>query len=211
MTRLTSLLVLSVALGSGPVLAGPEMSKDYVLSIIKDAKPELDECGRSLKSEVVKTHFVIDTSGDVGDVKIDGKHAKDSVGSCLRAKLTSLKFGPSLKAMPVNMPLKLGEGGPTPPPADDAKVAEKSGGKKLDNKEMGDLLKVLQSNMGSCGAATTVQSSFTIQPNGQVRQVKIDGEHADDNVGKCVKTKLGRARFPAVGAKEEVTHEFKLD
>ena len=205
MTRLTLILMLSLA---GAAHAGPELTRAYILSIVKDAKPDVEECGRSLKSETLKTRFVIDASGDVRDVKIDGKHAKDAVGACVKQKLMAMRFGPSLKSMPVSIPWKLGENGPTPPPSDDDKVA--AGGKKLDKKEVGDLMKVLQSNMGSCGTGV-VDTHFTITADGLVRQVKLEGDHSEDQTGKCVAGKLTRARFPATGAVTSVTHSFRLE
>ncbi|HEY4220889.1 MAG TPA: hypothetical protein VGO62_06090, partial [Myxococcota bacterium] len=87
MMRLT---LLALVMTSAPAFAGPELTKAYILSILKDAKPDLDECGKDLKGDVVKTHFVIATSGDVTDIKLDGKHAKDAVGICVKAKIASL-------------------------------------------------------------------------------------------------------------------------
>ncbi|HEY4222287.1 MAG TPA: hypothetical protein VGO62_13115, partial [Myxococcota bacterium] len=84
------------------------------------------------------------------------------------------------------------------------------GGQKLEKGEVADLLKVLQSNMSSCGSGT-VQSKFTIQPNGQVRQIKIEGDHADDQIGKCVTHKLAGARFPTTPSATPIAYGFKLD
>src|SRR5690348_12081312 len=67
MTRLTTLTLLVVLGSSSAAFAGPELTKAYILSILKDAKPDLDSCGAGLHGDVVKTHFVIETSGDVGD------------------------------------------------------------------------------------------------------------------------------------------------
>ncbi len=205
--RLTPLLLVAVAFGSTPVLAGPELTRAYILSIVKDNKPDIEACGRSLHDEVVKTHFVIDTQGSVEHVKVAGKHRRDAVGTCLRRQLSAMRFGPSLTATPVTFPFRLGD--------KKARQAERllrseKGGKRLDANEVHDLLKLLQTNMSSCGSGT-VDTHFDILPSGLVRNIEMSGDHADDKVGKCVRTKLVRARFPHAKAATPVTHAFQLD
>jgi len=226
MTRLTLIPLVAIALSSPRVLAGPELTKAYILSIVKDAKPDIDTCGASLTAETtVKTHFTIDPSGEVVDVKVSGKHAKDQVGACLKQKLAALRFGPSLKAMPVGFPFKLGgaaSGAGSSAADDDGATHEKMSTEtatapptkkeaaKAANKEVAELLKQLQTMMSVCGTGT-VSAKFNILETGLVRNVMIDGAHADDQVGQCVSTKLTRARFPASKTVTPVQHTFRLE
>ena len=188
MTRITPILLLFACASA---LAGPELSKADVLAVVQEGMPDIQMCGSNDK---VLVHWLIDTSGSVRNVKLDGKHAGDAVGRCVKRRVAELRFGPSLKEVPVTFPFKLGT----------------NNGKSLPQKDVTALLKTFQGDLGPCGVGV-VTAKFTVQPSGVLRGIRVEGEHKDDSVGQCVAGKLARIRFPTATAPTPVTFPFRIE
>lgn len=71
-------------------------------------------------------------------------------------------------------------------------------GPELKKSEVKRLIEEATPDIVSCGAdlpAETIVARFTIQPEGGVGLVRIDGRHSDDDVGRCMKRRIGAVRF----------------
>ncbi|OGQ14496.1 MAG: hypothetical protein A2138_26990 [Deltaproteobacteria bacterium RBG_16_71_12] len=198
------LTLILLATACFPALAGPALTKARVLEIIKDAEPVIAGCGRMLAApETVDVRFVIDVEGGVHLVKVQGKHADDAIGRCLVKEVGALRFSHGLKPTPVRYPFKLGGRVAKNEPAPTTKPSG-----RLTQKDLDGLLKIIGDDLQRCGDGVA-QTEFTIKKTGKVGGVRV--RDVDAETGKCISTKLSRARFPAPAKPTLVQRSFSLD
>lgn len=201
MRRITVILVATACL---PALAGPGLTKARVLEVIKDAETVIAGCGRTLAApEAVDVRFVIDVEGGVHLVKVQGTHADDAVGRCLVKEVGALRFSHGLKPTPVKYPFRVGGVVAKNEPAPTTKPSG-----RLTQKDLDGLLKIISDDLQRCGAGVA-QTEFTIKKTGKVGDVRV--RDVDAETGRCVSTKLSRARFPAPAKPTLVQRSFSLD
>lgn len=199
MRRITLILLATACF---PALAGPALTKARVLEIIKDAEPAVATCGRGLpNAETVPVRFLIDIEGGVHNVKVEGRHADDHVGRCIEGEVAALRFSHGLKPTPVKYPFPIGATPSEPPP-----TTKMSG--RLTKKDLDGLLKIIGDDLQRCGDGVA-QTQFTIKKTGKVGDVRV--RDVDAETGRCVSTKLSRARFPAPAKPTLVQRQFSLD
>jgi len=215
MTRFTNLsfavvaatLTLSTMTLSSRSHANPDLKRQYILSVIKDAVPDVQSCGNG--NEVVKTSFVIDENGKPKKVKVLGKQANGAVRACVTEPVEKLCFGPNRKTVSIPFPFRLGNER-NPGTVREAKAETQPQSKHLSRKEVAELLKIIEPELNECGDGT-VKSSFTIQPSGVVREVKVESEEGNEKAEKCVTRRLSRVRFPVAEVATPVTQSFQLN
>lgn len=201
MRHLTPILLATACF---PALAGPGLTKARVLEVIKDAEPVVARCGAGLPApETVDVRFVIDVEGGVHLVKVQGKHADDAIGRCLVKEVGALRFSHGLKPTPVKYPFKIGGGVARNEPAPSTKPSG-----RLTQKDLDGLLKIIADDLQRCGEGVA-QAEFTIKKTGKVGDVHV--RDVDAETGRCVSTKLSRARFPAPAKPTLVQRSFSLD
>lgn len=201
------LLPTLVALTAIPVLAGPGLSKSRVLEILRDASPSVERCGRDLRAaETVNVRFLIDVEGGVHNVKIEGARADDAVGRCVTEQVRAIRFSHGTKPTPVRYPFKLGGAGKDARKAEAAPTTKLSG--NLTQKDLDGLLKIISGDLQRCGEGVA-QAEFTIKKTGKVGDVQV--RDVDYETGRCVSSKLSRARFPAPAKPTLVQRSFNLD
>lgn len=198
------LTLILLATACFPALAGPGLTKSRVLETIKEGLPAIEPCGRELSApETVDVRFLIDVEGGVHMVKVEGRHADDHIGRCLKKEVGALRFSHGLRPTPVKYPFKLGGGVAKnqPPP-----TTKMSG--RLTQKDLDGLLKIISDDLQRCGEGVA-QTEFTIKKTGKVGDVRV--RDVDAETGKCVSTHLSRARFPAPARPTLVQRNFSLD
>lgn len=205
MRHVTPILLLiacaPAGLLAGEVNAGPELKKSDVKNIVMDAMPDIRRCGMDLKGETVVVKWRIEPEGNVSDVSVQGKHASDDVGRCLRREVGQLRFGHSIKSTPVAFPFKLGT------IKKDEKPPAASNG-TLSKKDLDGLLEIVEGDLKKCGDGVA-NTRFMIKPSGQVRDVKVTD--VDEKTESCVKSKVSRLRFPPPTKPTEVRRSFSLN
>lgn len=198
------LLFIALVVASVPALAGPGLSRGRVREILKEAQPAMEPCGKGLPApETIDVRFVIDVEGGVHLVKVEGKHADDAVGRCLKKEVGALRFSHGLKPTPVRYPFKLGGGAAREEPAPTTRLSG-----SLTQKDLDGLLKIISEDLQRCGEGVA-QTEFTIKKTGKVGDVRV--REVDADTGKCVSTRLSRARFPAPARPTRVQRQFSLD
>lgn len=198
------LLFTLAAILALPATAGPGLSRSRVLEILKEATPTLEGCGKGLPAaETAHVRFLIDVEGGVHMAKVEGRHADDAVGRCLKQEVGDLRFSHGLKPTPVRYPVKLGGSVARSEPPPTTKLSG-----KLNQKDLDGLLKILSDDLQRCGEGVA-QTEFTIKKTGKVGDVKV--RDVDAETGRCVSTHLSRARFPAPAKATRVLREFSLD
>ncbi len=206
MRRLLPTLPVLAALVALPASAGPGLTKGRVLEIIREAAPAVERCGRELRApETVHVRFVIDVEGGVHAVKVEGAHADDQVGRCVAEQVGAIRFSHGTKPTPVRYPFKLGgqRGAHKSEPAPTTKLSG-----NLTQKDLDGLLKIISDDLQRCGEGVA-QAEFTIKKTGKVSGVQV--RDVDYETGRCVSTKLSRARFPAPAKPTLVHRSFNLD
>jgi len=201
------LLPTLAALAAVPALAGPGLSKSRVLEILRDATPAVERCGSDLRErETVNVRFLIDVEGGVHAVKVEGAHADDHVGRCVKTQVGAIRFSHGTKPTPVRYPFKLGGAQKHAKRSEPAPTNKLSG--NLTKKDLDGLLKIISDDVQRCGAGVA-QTEFTIKKTGKVGDVQV--RDVDFETGRCVSTKLSRARFPAPAKPTLVQRSFNLD
>jgi hypothetical protein len=206
MSRITPILLVvgcAPLFVSGSAWAGPELSKNDVKRIIVDALPEMRRCSPDMNGGKLIAHWTIEPEGNVTGVKLDGDHADDAIGKCVRKKISELRFGHSIKRTPVTAPIQLGD----VVTRQDKDAAKASSG-KLTKKDLDGLLDILAGEIKECGDDGAVRAKFTIRPTGRVKDLKV--KDADKKTEACVKSKISRVRFPAPDKATNVNRKFDL-
>lgn len=196
MTRITLLIAALLCL---PAQAAPsKLSKNAVLSVMKKGMPGVLACGEDLVEDV-KVRFTITKQGHVRSVKVQGKHAKDDVGRCMKQRIAALKFPASAKATPVTFPFRFG-----------ASVAAQPALRpnKLARKDLDGLLDILEDDLKRCGEGE-VTARFQIQPTGKAGDVQV--VDTDEQTSACVSKRISRVRFPTAAEPTPVERTFSLD
>jgi hypothetical protein len=197
MIRITTLALALIAL---PAAAAPGLSRSSVQSTMKRATPDVLACGTGLDDEVV-AKFTISPSGAVGRIKIEGPHAKDAVGKCMKQHLAALQFPAADKATPVRYPFQFWASAKAQP-------AARSATTRLARSDLEALLNVLEDDLKKCGDGTA-KTSFLIEPTGKPKDVVV--QDVDDKTSDCVSKRISRVRFPATQKPTNVQREFSLE
>lgn len=201
MMRITTVLAVALAsLSAAPAAAAPGLSRAVVQSTIQRATPDVLACGKGLDDEVV-ARFTITTSGAVRSIKIEGAHAKDPVGKCMKQQLAALKFPAAEKATPVRYPFQFWASAKAQP-------AARAGAKKLARSDLDALLQVLEDDVKKCGDGVA-RTSFRIEPTGKPRDVVV--AEVDAEAAACVSKRISRVRFPAAQKPTAVERAFRLE
>lgn len=199
MSRITPILLVVACYPAAPLLAGPELKKSEVRSVVMETMPDIRRCGS--KDETVNVRFRIEGDGRVTRIAIEGDHKSDPVGKCMKKHIAAMRFGHSIKSTPVTFPFTLGNAAPA------THLAAKGSG-RLTRKDLDGLLEILESDLKKCGDGVA-NTTFTIKPTGKVGNVKVDD--VDEKTGDCVTRKVSSVRFPAPKKPTAVARAFSLE
>lgn len=199
MSRITPILLVVACFPAAPLLAGPELKKSDVREVVMDTMADVRRCGA--KDETVNVRFRIQPEGNVTGVVVEGAHAGDAVGKCMKKHIAAMRFGHSIKSTPVTFPFTLGNAAP-------ATHLSAKGSGKLTKKDLDGLLEILESDLKKCGDGIA-NTTFTIKPTGKVGDVKVDD--VDEKTEDCVTRRVSRVRFPAPKKPTAVARAFSLE
>lgn len=206
MSHITPILPLIACVLATPAFAEGGRSRDAVSRTLQQAAPGIVSCGAGFAAETVRARFVIEAEGNVRSVRLDGQHADDDVGECMKRRIQAIRFDAAAGPTNVIYPFEIGRGDWRSARASWARGTWKGSG-QLSKKTLDGLLATLASDVRKCGEGKA-RTRFTIRRDGKVRDVRA--ADVDAKTEQCVIGRLSRVRFPAPSQATHVDHSFEL-